>query len=388
MNRRGGAAPEWIRRLALLAPRAAVSASMAPRALVLAALALLSTIPTAAAVPSRATRTPAPAPAPATAYEKIFAELDGMSPDPARVATVQNLILRRDVATIQFTQGQMALFRPVEGRIWGCVFTGRGTFAFRPPTTIERDQLKRFYDTDSLATKFETIVLLFADTTLVELAAEAKFTMGTIADEAPDAVQKCLDLLLDSKSKDVNYSVGKTCLEGASNELFLAFVGQKGSKGFIYEIDPFQREQVQLWRQVKATFFQYRVRNREVICQFPLEADREREADRVEASPGGKSRRERRPRPVTTGPPSTTPTTGFEPGSTAGSSSPARKRPVSARSRRARTGSPSPWIPVSTLIPSAGRAARLPSFSKDRGRSSSGSGAITRWRATRSERCA
>jgi hypothetical protein len=241
---------------------------------------------TTAAAPSRrppmSHRAPAPA-APLTTYEKIIAELDSLSPDPSLVATVHNLRLKRDVATLEFTQGQMALFHAIEGRVWGCVFTGHGTFSFRPPDEIERGQLQRFYSTDSLAFRFDNVVLLFADTTLVELAAELKFAPGTIAKDAKGPVRRSLDLLLDAKSKDVNYSVGKTCLEGASNELFLAFVGQKGSsKGFIFEIDPFQTEQVQLWRPVKATMFQYRIRNREVISQFPMEADRARAA----AEPG------------------------------------------------------------------------------------------------------
>ena len=248
------------------------------------AVAVLALLLTTGAAPPRKPLAKTRPQAPATAYEKVFAQLDGLRPDSTRVAAVRNLTLLRDTATIQFSEGTMALFRPIEGRVWGCVFTGRGTFAIRPPSVIEREQLHRFYDTDSLATRFDTIVLLFADTTLVELAAEAKFTTGTIGKEASAAVRKSLDLLLDSKSRDVNYSVGKTCLEGALNELFLAFIAQKGStKSFIYEIDPFQREQVQLWRPVKATFFQYRIRNREVICQFPLLADREREEERVAA---------------------------------------------------------------------------------------------------------
>ncbi len=231
---------------------------------------VLAPLPATSALPPR---TP---PAPATAYEKLFAQFTAISPDSSRVAEVRHVTLRRDVATIELTEGRMALFRPIEGRVWGSVFTGRGTFAFRPPTEIERDQLKRFYRTDSLVTHFTTLVLLFADTTLVDLASIAKFTAGEISKEARQAVRKSLDLLLDAKSRDVNYSIGKTCFEGASNELFLAFVGQKdAAKGVIFQIDPFQTEQVQLWRPVRASFFQGRIRNREIISQFPLEASRE-----------------------------------------------------------------------------------------------------------------
>ena len=154
--------------------------------------------------------------------------------------------------------------------------------SFRPPTEIERDQLKRYYKTESLAVSFDALVLLFADTTLVELAAQAKYAPGAIHKKAAPAIRKALDLLLDGKSMDINYSVGKTCLEGAANDLFFAYIDQTGgADNVIFEIDPFQTEQVQLWRPVKAMALQNRVRNREVICQFPLEAERERAAAAV-----------------------------------------------------------------------------------------------------------
>src|SRR2546428_6767566 len=220
--------------------------------------------------------TPPRAATAATEYEKAFAQLADIAPDPSRVAAVHGLTLKRDLATFEFIDGQMALFRPVEGRVWGAVFTGQGTFSFRPPTEIERAQLKRYYKTDSLVVSFESLALLFADSTLVELAYRAKYVPGAIAKKAAPVLRKTLDLLLDRKSMDINYSVGKTCLEGASNELFFAYIEQTGSgDNVIFEIDPFQTEQVQLWRPVKAMAFQNRVRNREVICQFPLEADRE-----------------------------------------------------------------------------------------------------------------
>ncbi len=215
----------------------------------------------------------------ASSYERAFAQLADLSPDPARAAPVRNLILRRDVATIELAEGTMSLFKPIEGRVWGAVFVGRGTFSFRPPTEIERRQLERFYKTDSLATSFESLVLLFADSTLVEIASQAKFGAGEIGKEGRKAVRRCLDLLLDPKSKDINYSIGKTCLEGASNSLFLAYFDPAShSKAGIFQIDPYHTEQVQLWRPVKALFFQERIRNREIICQFPLEPERESES--------------------------------------------------------------------------------------------------------------
>jgi len=222
-------------------------------------------------------RAPARAPAPATPYETAFAQLAGSAPDPAQVAAVHGLRLKRDVATFDFVDGQMALFRPAEGRVWGAVFTGRGTFSFAPPTDIEREQLQRFYKTDSLVVSFDALVLFFADSTLADLTSQATFTSGDVAKRTSPVVRKCLDLILDRESKDANYSLMKSFLEGTSNAFLFAYIeGGGSSKDAIFQIDPFRTEQVQLWRPVQTLAFQGRVRNREIICQFPREADREK----------------------------------------------------------------------------------------------------------------
>src|SRR5206468_2748129 len=83
---------------------------------------------------------------------------------------------------------------------------------------------------------------------LVELASQAKYVPGAVDKKAAAVMRKTLDLLLDRKSMDINYSVGKTCLEGSSNELFFAYIEQTGSgDNVIFEVDPFQTEQVQNW---------------------------------------------------------------------------------------------------------------------------------------------
>jgi hypothetical protein len=212
----------------------------------------------------------------ATRYETVFAQLAGTAPDPAQVATVHDLRLKRDVAAFDFIEGRMALLRPIEGRVWGLVFTGRGTFAFAPPTDIEKEQLTRFYKTDTLAVPFDSVVLLFADSTLGDVTSRATFASGAIDRKTAPALRKCFDLLLDKKAKDANYSLMRSCLEGSSNDLFLAYIGGAGTTNdLVFEIDPFLTEQVQLWRPVRTAAIQSRVKNREVISQFPMAAERD-----------------------------------------------------------------------------------------------------------------
>ena len=243
-----------------------------------AALIAISALTPAAGADVRSKRRrPAPGapPAPITAYEKSFRQLAGLSPDPSRVAAVRGLTLRRDAGTFEFEEGELSLCRPIEGRVWGAVFVGDGRFHFRPPTQVERDQLRRFHDTDSLVGRFDGLVLIFADSTEQELNSKLSFALGTVPERAPKFISTCLDLLLDKDNVEfLDVSLGKTFLDGMTNGLFLA-CGEpsKGSKPVVFEIDPFRTEQVLLWRPVKQFFLQGHIRNREVVCQFPLGAD-------------------------------------------------------------------------------------------------------------------
>ncbi|MCH8991325.1 MAG: hypothetical protein IIA44_06185 [Acidobacteria bacterium] len=53
-------------------------------------------------------------------------------------------IWESDLGTYTFESGTLAFFRRVGGHPTGCLFEGKGTFTFTPPTAIEQGQLSRF----------------------------------------------------------------------------------------------------------------------------------------------------------------------------------------------------------------------------------------------------
>src|SRR5256885_16334798 len=141
-----------------------------------------------------------PAPAAAPSYEARYAEVLALAPRADRVAQVNNLVLKRDVAQFTLANGTVYLLSSVGGRTMGAVFQGEGTFSFPPPTRIEQDRLARFEKVRSLEARVTELVLLFADSTLPELEGKVKFGDGQVPEEGPDVGQKSLEYLRDEDS--------------------------------------------------------------------------------------------------------------------------------------------------------------------------------------------
>ncbi len=100
---------------------------------------------------------------------ELYDQIKNVSLDEQKVAEVESLVLKRDVAIFRLNKGKMCLFQPIEGKVTGAVFVGEGIFEFSPPTEIERYQLKRFTQQENLSVEFEELYLWFSDTTGTEL---------------------------------------------------------------------------------------------------------------------------------------------------------------------------------------------------------------------------
>ncbi|MFL5403085.1 MAG: hypothetical protein ACJ8BF_09735, partial [Gemmatimonadales bacterium] len=74
-------------------------------------------------------------------YEQRYAELKELKAEPHRVATVNGLVLKRDVGQFTFESGKFYLLTPIGGHTVAAVFLGRGLMAFEPPNPIEQERL-------------------------------------------------------------------------------------------------------------------------------------------------------------------------------------------------------------------------------------------------------
>jgi hypothetical protein len=92
---------------------------------------------------------------------------------------VSNLVVERDAFRFRFESGSFQLLSPVEGRVFGAVFSGEGAIEISPASETERRHLALRTGEKSdgpLIDRFQSAVLLFSDGTAAEL--EAKSTAG------------------------------------------------------------------------------------------------------------------------------------------------------------------------------------------------------------------
>src|SRR6476661_7658525 len=64
--------------------------------------------------------------------------------DPQRVATVNNIELKKDAATFRLKSGTLCFLKPVLDRSPGAVFLGDAAISFKPPAQIEQKYISRF----------------------------------------------------------------------------------------------------------------------------------------------------------------------------------------------------------------------------------------------------
>ena len=212
----------------------------------------------------------APAAAPASAveaasYEQRYSDLKGLQAAPNRVAQVSGLVLQRDVAQFTLQNGSFYLLTPIAGRTMGAVFLGTGRMAFSPSSRIEQERLARFQKTKSLDIPFTSLVLLFGDSTLAELESKLTFGPGQPPADVRQRFKSSLDNLVDDDSKSLDPDLMSTFLNGESNGLFYAEVGQSSGGPLMLMINPHEVEGVTLSHRTRRYGW---TRESETICRF------------------------------------------------------------------------------------------------------------------------
>lgn len=129
----------------------------------------------AAAVPTQIASPPAPTP------RQLYQALDAVRADASRVYTIHDLTIRRDGVAFTFAEGKFAFLQPVNGRITGAVFSGRGRVFAVPPDPSERASLARFLQVPLIDIEFWQAYLRFDDVTAREIQASLAAQKATAA---------------------------------------------------------------------------------------------------------------------------------------------------------------------------------------------------------------
>ncbi len=204
------------------------------------------------------------------AFEQRYADLQHLALVPGRVAEVNGLVLRRDVATFNFEQGRFYLLSPIAGRTIGLVYRGKGTFSFTPPPGIERARVQRFYKRPTLAQPFSDVVFLFADSTLLEVERQVSFGPGEPPGDLRSPVRSMLDYLGDNRSRSFDVDIMSAVLNGENSDLFYAHVTPSGGDPLMFMLAPQRNEAVRLSGRLRRAGW---LRESEVVSQFARQGD-------------------------------------------------------------------------------------------------------------------
>ncbi|HWP45443.1 MAG TPA: hypothetical protein VNO14_19545 [Blastocatellia bacterium] len=155
-------------------------------------------------------------------------------------ASVENLALKPDAATITFKDGQLFFLSPVEGRVTGAVFVGNGEFSLTPLLGMEKRHLSILSGGPSITEQFSRMVLRFTDSTYEEIKKEADVKPGQVSSAAQDALNDNRNEL--RKGKGRRYNLDARILVDLTwpgqGGLFQAFFNGKKYGDMLYGIDP------------------------------------------------------------------------------------------------------------------------------------------------------
>jgi len=84
------------------------------------------------------------------------------------VASSDRVELRRSDVQLSFEQGKFAFLAPLNGRVTGAVFSGRGHALAAPRDPVEKQQMARFLGAPILDQDFTNVCLRFTDETAAE----------------------------------------------------------------------------------------------------------------------------------------------------------------------------------------------------------------------------
>lgn len=200
-------------------------------------------------------------------YAATFDQLWSLRPDPAAGGAVGGVTVRREAAEFHMESGQVNMLVPVNGRAVGFVWAGSGRFRYAPAGEVEAGQLARYFKQRALDIPITGLVVLFTDSTAGELGRLMSLGAKDPAPDMQDWVREALQFLGDEGDRDLHVDLMRQVLNEESRGLFIAHITRRDGDPLMFEVNPSEREGVQLFTRSRGTGGS---RFREVVAAAPL----------------------------------------------------------------------------------------------------------------------
>jgi hypothetical protein len=216
---------------------------------------------------------------PATTYRPRFTEFWNIKPSEELGAEVHGVTLRRETGEIILEEGRLNLFHPIDGQVFGAVFSGKGRFRMAPRMPIEQERLRLYHKTPTLDEPFTDVVFLFADTTLQQLRRSLAFGPTPSPEVMGRQIRLALDYLGDEDDEWLDPDVLQSILNGGQTGMFYAHMSRDGGDPWMFRLDPQEFEGVQFLARPRHIGFE---RWSETVVQEPFAGDTVRTGGRAE----------------------------------------------------------------------------------------------------------
>lgn len=177
--------------------------------------------------------------------DPVYQSLRQMAQSPTafsgRVARVNNLVLKRDLAIFTLRSGEIYFAAPIEGRTIAAVFIGDGDVKLEPPTEIEQKQLAIFTGQPAYTDQFSRLVLRFSDKTFDEIKDSPQCTMtesGAQGSRALDLYKENQTLLRKELRTNMELRTLEDIYAPERPGFFYASIDGKRFSKLFYLIDP------------------------------------------------------------------------------------------------------------------------------------------------------
>lgn len=222
--------------------------------------------------------TTAQAATPVSSYLDLYKGIQGLFIDEGYTAS--NIVLKREAALFTFQEGMVYLTQPVFGKVRALVFIGTGTVDYEPPTEVEQEQLRRFFEKPALSLALKGVVMFVGDTTLAELQMEMKKAPPMQAQQhhkaAEDLFYTAKGYLYEETGQWLFPALANSFLEDKQDGMFHAHIFSD-EEDLFFTIDPSQEEEVSLRRLARGT--RVGTFNYDLINQFHTEEEYARRAN-------------------------------------------------------------------------------------------------------------
>gem|GEM_PF-7053131 len=202
-----------------------------------------------------------------------FGRIHSSKIEAATTVAIDSLVIPGHDLRLELDSGRLAFVEPLVidsvTRVYGGYFEGEGRLLFNPRVPTEKDQLKRFFESDLINRRFNKIFLFFSDDVYRKIVESSTPSMDAFDREALGRAAGEREWLGMFAHLDFFFNVLNNLAQTPDETYLLFNVDCDKTQRVFYEFNPDAREEVSLWRLYREAFEE----RAEQVCSYSEDAD-------------------------------------------------------------------------------------------------------------------